>query len=169
MWSAKSSQVSASGVSFATRKGSGETRLPPLSSLPPQRWGPGPCSGMRLELRANARTVDREGTRCESERVRMREDWGRGRGDAIGGEVARGQEEREKRRREPRGRCGAEISEREVDVSAQDLGGGVGEGTEGAAFWKVEPGAARADSPPAFNFPCFLGILILFSGKLPVP
>lgn len=55
-----------------------------------------------------------------------------------------------------------------MDVSALDLRGW-GEGTEGAAFWKVEPGAARADSPLAFNFPCFLGILILFSGKLPVP
>lgn len=73
MWSAKSSQESASGVSFATRKGSGEMRLPPLSSLPPRRRGPGACSGMRLELRANARTVAREGARSVSERVRVRE------------------------------------------------------------------------------------------------
>lgn len=101
-----------------------------------------------------------------SARARGREAWGRGRGGAVGGKVGRGREEKEKRRREPRGRSWRR--DREVDVSALDLRGW-GEGTEGAAFWKVEPGAARADSPLAFNFPCFLGILILFSGKLPVP
>lgn len=81
-----------------------------------------------------------------------------------------GEDER-KRKREGGNRGGdrgGETGDQEVDVSAQDLRGW-GEGTEGAAFWKVEPGAARADSPLAFNFPCFLGILILFSGKLPVP
>lgn len=41
---------------------------------------------------------------------------------------------------------------------------------EDLAFWKVEPwGQHVLTHPPAFNFPCFLGILILFSGKLPAP
>lgn len=48
------------------------------------------------------------------------------------------------------------------------------EGEEGEeedlAFWKVEPwGQHVLTHPPAFNLPCFLGILILFSGKLPAP
>lgn len=47
-------------------------------------------------------------------------------------------------------------------------GRGRGGGQEGAAFWKVEPwGQHVLTHSPALNFPCFLGILILFSGKLP--
>lgn len=62
---------------------------------------------------------------------------------------------------------------REVKVSVPgeaDREGRRGTGVEGAAFWKVEPwGQHVLTHPPAFNFPCFLGILILFSGKLPAP
>lgn len=56
-------------------------------------------------------------------------------------------------------------------VSAQEGVGGTGSGRRGRAqpFGKWPPGAARADSPHACDFPCFLGILIFFSGKLPVP
>lgn len=52
-------------------------------------------------------------------------------------------------------------------VAVSSRGGRAGAGR--SLLESGAPGTARADSSAAFNFPCFLGILILFSGKLPVP
>lgn len=62
------------------------------------------------------------------------------------------------------------MEEREEELQEEEAQEGeAGEG-EDPAFWKVEPwGQHVLTHPPAFNFPCFLGILILFSGKLPAP
>lgn len=81
-----------------------------------------------------------------------------GESQCLGGRLNRRCGERRKRGRRGEGeRRGGE-------------GGRGGGGQEGTAFWKVEPwGQHVLTHPPAFNFPCFLGILILFSGKLPTP
>lgn len=57
-------------------------------------------------------------------------------------------------------------------VGGQRARGRRGQGGAGAGRSLLESGAEGQHvltHPPAFNFPCFLGILILFSGKLPVP
>lgn len=94
------------------------------------------------------------------------EAWRVRRGHRGGGKSPEGQG-----RSEPRG--GRERAERVRKVSAAAAGRpGKREGgrQEGAAFWKVEPwGQHVLTHSPALNFPCFLGILILFSGKLPAP
>lgn len=66
------------------------------------------------------------------------------------------------------------LSGRWKSVGAREEGEEKGEEQEdgdggGSLLESGALGAARADSRPAFNFPCFPGNLILFSGKLPVP
>ena len=107
-----------------------------------------------------------EGVRMREATASAEREASGGAGEESGGRKVRG---KEKDKGEPRG--GREHGEVKVSVP----GGGTGRGRRGAggrgpAFWKVEPwGQHVLTHPPAFNFPCFLGILILFSGKLPAP
>lgn len=64
------------------------------------------------------------------------------------------------------------VLRREVKVSVPGAGTGRDGGGRGGGRSLLESGALGEHvltHPPAFNFPCFLGILILFSGKLPAP
>lgn len=96
-----------------------------------------------------------------------REDWGGSRGP--------GQEGRGRSRGEAGERRGGSLVVEKRPRAEGQCQEGVGrdgareEGRRSLLKGAARPGQHVLTHPHACDFPCFLGILILFSGKLPVP